>query len=126
MLSIELLIVLMGLLLMLIFISIPVYAASKIIVHNRSATFPNAILASLITLIIIIFISVFINILFAPLHIFDGLLSFIITFFIVLYAYKEIYSITIIRNFILVLFETALWFFLLFLTGIIGIIAGFI
>ncbi len=108
---------LISVIIMVILISIPMYVASKIVVHNNNSTFGNAILSTVLTIFILAFISLFILFIFAPLANFGNLLAFLITFLILLYTYSGIYHIGTLRSFALAVMELIIWYIFFIITG---------
>ncbi len=112
-----LILALISIIIMVILISIPMYIASKIVVHNRNSTFGNAILSTILTVFILAFISLFILFIFAPLAILGNILAFLITFIILLYTYNGIYGISTLRSFALAVMELIIWYIFFIITG---------
>ena len=108
-----------ALLIAIVIISIPAYAASLIVVNKSTASFGNAIVVTLLTPIIIIFFSFGLHFAFAPLAALGSLLAFLITLVILLYVYSLIYEISIGRSLILAIVEVIIWFVFFFITGIL-------
>jgi hypothetical protein len=108
-----------ALLIAIVIISIPAYAASLIVVNKSTASFGNAIVVTLLTPIIIIFFSFGLHFVFAPLAAMGSLLAFLITLVILLYVYSLIYEISIGRSLILAIVEVIIWFVFFFITGIL-------
>ncbi len=108
-----------ALLIAIVIISIPAYAASLIVVNKSTASFGNAIVVTLLTPIIIIFFSFGLHFVFAPLAAMGSLLAFLITVVILLYVYSLIYEISIGRSLILAIVEVIIWFVFFFITGIL-------
>ncbi|MCL4453597.1 hypothetical protein [Ferroplasma sp.] len=115
-----------ALLIAIVIISLPAYAASLIVVHKSTANFGNAIVVTLLTPIIIIFFSLGLHFVFAPLAALGSLLAFIITLVILLYVYSIIYDISIGRSFVLAIVEIIIWFIFFFITGILVALPGII
>ena len=108
-----------ALLIAIVIISIPAYAASLIVVNKSPASFGNAIVVTLLTPIIIIFFSFGLHFVFAPLAVLGSLLAFLITLVILLYVYSLIYEISIGRSLVLAIVEVIIWFVFFFITGIL-------
>ena len=108
-----------ALLIAIVIISIPAYAASLIVVNKSTASFGNAIVVTLLTPIIIIFFSFGLHFVFAPLAAMGSLLAFLITLVILLYVYSLIYEISIGRSLVLAIVEVIIWFVFFFITGIL-------
>ncbi|EQB74433.1 MAG: hypothetical protein AMDU4_FER2C00008G0005 [Ferroplasma sp. Type II] len=116
----SLLIALIVLLIAIAILSIPMYIASLIIVNKSTATFGSAVVATVITALILVFLSIALHFLLAPLAVFGTFLAFLITLFIILYAYSSIYDISMARSFILAVMEVIIWFVFFIFTGILG------
>jgi len=104
----------------IVILSIPMYVASKIVVSGRNSGFGNAIAATIITVLILVFLSLGLHLLFAPLAVAGSIIAFLITLVILLYAYSAIYDISLGRSFILAIMEVIMWFVFFLFTGILG------
>jgi len=112
-----LILALISIIIMVILISMPMYIASKFVVHNQNSTFGNAIASTILTVFIVVFLSLFLLYIFAPLAMLGSLLAFLITFIILLYAYNSIYNISTLRSFGLAIMEVIIWYIFFFVTG---------
>jgi len=112
-----LILILISIIIMVILISIPMYIASKFVVHNQNSTFGNAIASTILTVFIVAFVSLFLLYIFAPLATLGNLLAFLITFLILLYTYSAIYNISTLRSFGLAIMEVIIWYIFFFVTG---------
>jgi len=111
---------LIALLIAIVVLSIPMYVASKIVVSGRNSSFGNAIVATILTVIILVFLSLGLHFLFAPLAVAGSFIAFLITLFILFYTYSAIYDISLGRSFILAVMEIIMWFLFFLFTGILG------
>lgn len=111
---------LIALLIAIVILSIPMYVASKIVVSGRNSSFGNAIAATILTVIILVFLSLGLHFLFAPLAVAGSFIAFLITLFILFYTYSAIYDISLGRSFILAVMEIIMWFLFFLFTGILG------
>jgi hypothetical protein len=107
-------------------LSIPTYVASLVVVNKETANFGNAIGATIVTLIILIFLSVGLHFLFAPLSVMGNFVAFLITLFIILYVYSAIYDISMGRSFVLAIMEIIMWFIFFLVTGALTVLFAFI
>ncbi len=114
------LLALIALLIAIAILSIPMYIASLIIVDKSTATFGSAVAATVLTAIILIFLSIALHFLFAPIAVFGTFLAVLITLFIILLTYSSIYDISMARSFILAVMEVIMWFVFFIFTGILG------
>jgi hypothetical protein len=115
-----------ALLIAIVIISLPAYAASLIVVHKSTANFWNAIVVTVLTPVIIVFFSLALHFVFAPLAALGSLLAFLITLVILLYVYSLVYEISIGRSLILAIVEIIIWFIFFFITGILVALPGII
>ncbi|MGE9811238.1 hypothetical protein ACLIKE_07840 [Ferroplasma acidiphilum] len=111
---------LIALLIAIVILSIPMYVASKIVVSGRNSSFGKAIAATILTVIILVFLSLGLHVLFAPLAVAGSIIAFLITLFILFYTYSAIYDISLGRSFILAVMEIIMWFLFFLFTGILG------
>ncbi len=114
------LLALIVLLIAIAILSIPMYIASLIIVDKSTATFGSAVAATVLTAIILIFLSIALHFLFAPIAVFGTFLAVLITLFIIILTYSSIYDISMARSFILAVMEVIMWFVFFIFTGILG------
>jgi hypothetical protein len=70
--------------------------------------------------IILVFLSVGLHLLFAPLAVAGSFIAFLITLMILLFAYSAIYDIGLGRSFVLAVMEVIMWFLFFLFTGILG------